>query len=104
MQSCLQFDRSRYRDDFAEYALANQHIITAFFREANRIWNRGRDHYSARTIIEVLRHESALAEVGSEWKINNSFAPDLARLFQDTFPDRASLFSTRIMPNARRAA
>ena len=103
-QSSFLFDSSKFRPDFAAWLSANWHIWQAFAREAGRVWDRGRRHYSARTITEVLRHESALAEVGGEWKINGNFVPDLARLWADTFPDRASLFETRRMPGARRAA
>ena len=72
----LAFDRSQYRPDFADWLSANPHIWSAFCAKANQVWARGRRHYSARTIVEVLRHESALAEVGE----------------------------TRLPPNARRAA
>lgn len=103
-QPPLVFDRSKYRDDFADWLLENQHIWQAFALKADAIWNRGRRHYSARTIVEVLRHESNLAEVGGEWKINGNYVPDLARLYMDTFPDRAGLFEVRLPNNARRAA
>jgi len=97
-------DLFRYRSDFASWLSANPHIWSAFAREANRVWDRGRRHWSARTIIEFLRHETALAEQGGDFKINGNYVPDLARLYQDTFPDRASLFETRLPQNAARAA
>lgn len=100
----LLFDRTKYRDDFSDWLLANGHIWSAFAAKAHQIWERGRRHYSARTIVEVLRHESTLAEIGGEWKINGNYVPDLARLYQDTFPDRASLFETRCLTTSRRAA
>lgn len=95
---------SQYRHDFASWLLQNPHIWQAFAAKADAVWNRGRRHYSARTIVEVMRHESMLAEVGGEWKINNVFAPDLARLYMQTYPDRAGLFETRLQKNAVRAA
>jgi hypothetical protein len=100
----LSFDRSQFRPDFAEWLLANGHIWSAFAARADAVWNRGRRHYSARTIIEVLRFESMLAEVGGEWKINNNYAPDLARLYRQTYPDRAALFETRVLSKSLRAA
>lgn len=67
-----------YRRDFPSYLADNFHVFKAFEREADKIWNRGRRHYSGRTIIEVLRHESALADrwlstankaaIGKTWK------------------------------------
>ena len=103
-QLALPFDRSKYRADFAAWLLLNQHIWLAFCTKADAIWSRGRRHYSARTIVEVLRHESALAEVGGEWKINGNYVPDLSRLYQATFPERAGLFETRCLSTSQRAA
>lgn len=103
-QAELQFDRSQYREDFADWLSANNHIWLAFVQKADAVWNRGRRHYSARTIVHVLRFESGLHEVGGEWKINNNFTPDMARLYIETYPDRAGLFETRLPKNARRAA
>jgi hypothetical protein len=95
---------SKYRPDFADWLSANPHIWSAFCAKANEVWARGRRHYSARTIVEVMRHESAIAEASGEWKITNNFIPDMSRLFRDTFPERADLFETRLPHNARRAA
>lgn len=100
----LAFDRSKYRADFAAWLLANQHIWLAFCRHADAIWGRGRRHYSARTIVEVLRHESTLAEVGGMWKINGNFCADLARLYVETYPERDGFFEMRRMPGSTRAA
>lgn len=103
-QMPLTFDSSKYRPEFADWLLANQAIWSRFCAETNKVWDRGRRHWSARTIIEYLRHETALADAGSAFKIDNDNAPDLARLYQETFPERATLFSTRLMPGAARAA
>lgn len=53
-----------------------------------------RDHWSARTIIEFIRHETALRESGT-WKINNNTAPDCARLFALRYPKHEKLFEFR---------
>lgn len=100
----LVFDRSKYRADFAAWLLANQAIWLRFCAEADKVWRRGRRHWSARTIIEYLRHETALAEVGGLFKVNNNYAPDLARLYAETYPDRACLFETRLQAGSARAA
>ena len=94
----------KFRDGFCAWLASNRHVWRAFEREANRIWARGRRHYSARTICEVLRHESALAEVGSEFKIDNNCAPDLARLYALVHPERAGFFQTRLQAGSERAA
>lgn len=77
----------RFRPDFLPYLQENLHVFSAFEREALRIFNRGRTHYSARTIIEVLRHESALAENGGPWKLNDWWTKSLARLFVLMHPE-----------------
>lgn len=96
--------RQQFRDDFPDWLAENAHVWLAFEREANRIWDKGCRHYSARTILEVLRHESALSEHGQLWKLNNNRAPCLARLYALTHPDRAGFFEFRVMPGSERAA
>ena len=89
-------DSSQFRADFSEWLELNWHIWRAFVDQADRVWNRGRRHYSARTIVEVLRHESALSEFGGEFKLNGNYVPDLARLYVQRYPERAGLFETRL--------
>lgn len=54
-------------------------IFKRFVEEADAV-RKVRDHYSARTIIEYIRHETTLREDGI-FKINNNVAPDCARLY-----------------------
>lgn len=97
-------NKGKFRAGFLPWLAENAHVWLAFKREADRIWNRGRRHYSARTIGEVLRHESALAENGSEWKLNNVIFPDLARLYLLANPEREDFFELRVQSNSRRVA
>lgn len=97
-------DRENFLPTFAGWLAANLHVWRAFEREADRVWIRGRRHYSARTILEHLRHETALADSGVEFKLNNNVAPDLARLYRLRYPARADLFELRRMPGSRRVA
>jgi hypothetical protein len=94
-----------FRNDDLDWVTRNYHVWEAFEREANKIWDRGRRHYSARTIIEVLRHESALREEENEhgWKINNDSAPSLARLYMLMYPERFGFFERRPGGSAQRA-
>jgi hypothetical protein len=104
LQALVREHIALFRDDFPIWLALNRPVWDAFVREADRIRLRGREHYSARTIIEVLRHESMLAEQGSEWKINNNLAPDLARLYVLRYPDAGDFFEFRVMPGSERAA
>jgi len=84
----------QFNEDFAAWLELNWHIWLAFAKESARVYARGRRHYSARTLVEWMRHETALAEKGSRFKINNRYIPDLARLYQMLYPEH-DLFETR---------
>lgn len=85
-----------FKADFYAWLKANIHVYERFELEANRVWEAGRRHYSARTIGEVLRHESALtASDDGEWKLNDHRWPDLARLWLVVYPDRKGFFELR---------
>ena len=77
----------------------------AFEREANRVWESGRRHYSARTIGEYLRHESALRqeEPDEDFKLNNNIFPSLARIYMAMHPERFGFFERRPGGSAVRA-
>lgn len=85
-------------DGFAAWLEQNPEVWFAFEREADRIWRRGRRHYSARTIVEWLRHETAIAEKGpdAEYKVNGNFVPSLARLWLCHHPKRGGFFEIRL--------
>lgn len=95
----------QFRDDFQNWIADNWHVWESFELEADRIWSRGRRHYSARTIGEYLRHESALREEPNEhgFKVNDHWWPDLARLYMLMHPDRGEFFERRVGQSARRA-
>jgi hypothetical protein len=84
-----------FRADFPEWLAKNMPLWERFEREANQVWNAGRRHYSSRTLWEVMRHHTTLAELDSDFKINNNFAPDIARLYLVMYPDRPGFFETR---------
>jgi len=83
-----------FREDFPVWLHANYPIYAEFERQAEMVASR-RDHYSARTIAEVIRHNSQLAEVGCDWKINNNRIPCMARLFSILHPEKAGFFQLR---------
>lgn len=87
--------RDRFRPDFGEWLGKNITLWERFEREANHVWATGRTHYSSRTLWEVMRHHTALAESDSDFKINNNYAPDVARLYLLMYPDRAGFFELR---------
>jgi hypothetical protein len=95
-------NRDTFGPEFAAWIEANFVIWRAFEREALRIASR-RSHYSAKTILEVIRHHTTLAERAGEFKINNNVCPDLARLFAFLHPSHAELFEYRFRRNTAAA-
>jgi hypothetical protein len=91
---------NQFTPDFLDYLPENLHVYMAFEKEAIKVANRGFKHYSARTIVEVLRHHSALQESGSAWKLNDHNTPYLARLFALMRPGYAYLFEFRTAKSA----
>ena len=84
-----------YGASFASWCRDNMHVVDRFFAEADAVWERGLRHYSARTIIEFLRHETTLREAGNaERKLNNNAVPDLARLYMNV--TGRALFELRV--------
>ena len=90
-----------FTPEFLAYLPDNLHVFAAFEREAYKVIARGYKHYSANTIVHVLRHHSALQEVGSPWKLNNNVSPYLSRLFAMLHPAHAHLFEFRIAKAVR---
>jgi hypothetical protein len=84
-----------YPDEFVHYISENLNVYDAFEREAFKVINRGYTHYSARTIIEVLRHHTNLSDSTETWKLADHPMPYLSRLFAAHHPAHANLFSYR---------
>lgn len=71
-----------FRADFLAWLAQNRDIYAAFERQAFALINAGRSHFSARTIVEELRHFSRYKEkADGGFKINNNRTPDMARVF-----------------------
>ena len=75
--------------------MTRQEQFDKFDREHPEFWNefsyrayimmeKGRKHYSARTIFEVLRWHSDL-DSGTEYKIQNNWIPFYAKKFNDMY-------------------
>lgn len=84
-----------FPDEFYHAILGNSHVYEAFEREALSIVGVGFKHYSARTIIEFLRHHSSTKESDGAWKLNDHACPYLSRLFALLNPTHADLFAFR---------
>ena len=96
----IQENRDLFSDEFVSWLEKNEHVWDAFCNEAFKIHKRGFKHYSARTIIHVLRHHSAVTENGSVWKISDHSSPYLARLFDLRFPEMAGMWNMKTCKRA----
>lgn len=86
---------TEFRKGFDDWLWDNVGLQRFFNDEALAIAATGRDHYSAYTIVEYMRHHTALKEANSEYKINNNWRSSMARLFTFMYPQHADLFSLR---------
>lgn len=87
--------KEKFTTEFMDWLPDNLHVWDAFVEETMKIRRRGYKHYSARTIVHVLRHHSAISETSREWKINNNHSPYLARLFDLMFPHYVGMWEYR---------
>lgn len=96
----------QFTREFPDWLEENFPIWERFSIEADKIWASGRTHYSARTIGEFLRHETAVRESPNYhgFKVNDHAWPSLARLYMLVNPERAGFFERRVGQSALRAA
>lgn len=78
-----------------DWLVLNWHVVEAFEREALAVIAAGRTHYSSRTLVENLVHESVVRERAGLFKIGNHHAPDLARVFVVMNPEQINFFEYR---------
>ena len=104
LREILQAHAEQFRADFPAWLEENGHVWARFCREADKLRAIGRKHYSARTIIEVLRHESALTDSDPMFRLNNNHAPDLARLYRLTHAGAEGFFEVRVQGGSERVA
>jgi hypothetical protein len=83
------------QNEFDSWLKENSKIFESFCQEALKAKTKGFNHYSARTIIEFLRHHTNLREASGGFKINNDAVPYMARLFCKQYPHAHDLFEHR---------
>lgn len=89
------FKRYFKSEDFQGWLHENTEVWNEFEAMVNKVANAGWTHYSARTIVEVMVHHSAVREKSSVYKIGNDRSPDLARAYAVKYPHRALMFEYR---------
>jgi len=96
-RAAILLHQSMFKRDFFDWITANHPIFAYFEQSAQKVRESGFDHYSARTIIEVMRHRTNIREIGDgTWKLNDHRTPDMARLYMLLHPEHAGLFEFRV--------
>ena len=85
-----------FRPGFLAWMERNEAIYQEFERQTLALIGAGWKHFSARTIVEQLRHYTRMREKGDcSLKINDHAAPDLARVFTIRHPQYAHFWEYR---------
>ena len=83
-------------DRFWEFHAKHPEVYDKFEKIARQVRNAGRTHYSAKIIIERVRHETNAGAKGSrEFKINNSYTSRYARHLVEEHPEFKGFFEFR---------
>lgn len=79
----IQKHQDEYPEGFFHWLTKNQSIWKAFEAKALQMAQTGRKRYSARTIVEVMRWHSDLADSTTLFKLSNNMTPGMARLWMN---------------------
>lgn len=79
----------------ASEAVVNFKAFEAFLAEAINVKRAGCEHYSARTIIHVLRHHSAVEDSCHLFKINDHLSKPFALVSMALIDELSGMFETR---------
>jgi hypothetical protein len=95
MTDLARFDRY-FRPGFLPWLADNESTYEQFERQAIELIKAGWTHFSARTILEEIRHYTRHEEKGNcSFKINDHMAPDLARVFVIRHPEYKAFWEYR---------
>ena len=93
-----------FSDNFFDWLKDNYAVYDYFERSALQVIEKGFKHYSARTIVEVMRHRTNIREIGDgTWKLNNNRTPEIARLFMLLHPEHRGFFEFRFKTEEKAA-
>lgn len=96
LRGLIRSNADQFRVGFLDYIDQNWHLWEGFETRAFQMSKTGRTHYSAKTIIQVLRFHTDLAETDSEFKVNDKWAADFGRLFMLRHTKHRGFFKTKV--------
>ena len=106
-RTALLFVESRpelFRADFKGWLADNWHVYVEFEKRSVRLWRAGRRHYGARSIWETMRYDTMIGELSGDYKLNDHYPPDCARLLMLIHADMDGFFEIRSGVGTQRAA
>ena len=84
------------KERFEHFHRENPQVYARLRDMALRLRRAGRERYSVKTLVEILRWETAIdVKKDSEWKFNNSYSRFYARLLMDREQELVDFFETR---------
>lgn len=90
------FDLGERTSEFLQYHNENPQIWKAFEAKTKQAIERGFRHYGPAAIFELLRWETGVSSNGADgFKLNNTWTPYYARLFEATHPQHRGFFRKR---------
>lgn len=83
---------------FERFDAAHPDVWRHFERLALELWSKGRRHYSARTILHVIRHhiDTTAHHTDAEFKLNDHWSPFYSRRFLSLHPECGEFFERRL--------
>jgi len=89
------FDKPSTLSDFERYDKEHPEIWKLFMDITFRLIRRGKRHYGAKAVFEIIRYHRIVQHNDSEFKVNNNYTAYYARKFMQTFPEWDGFFETR---------
>lgn len=84
------------KKSFKEYHGENPQIYAEFKKIAIGLIKRNNKHIGARNVIEVIRYHTLISG-NDQFKVNNNYSADYARLFEKDFPEYEGIFLKRLI-------
>lgn len=83
------------RERFTRFHEQNPEVYDLFKQAALKMRETGRQRYSARTIVEVIRWDHDLRTSGGAFSVNDNFTPIYVRLLIHEHPEFRDFFELR---------
>jgi len=87
--------KDRLEIAFDKFHRQNPGVAARLTRMALDLRRAGRQTYGMAGLFEVLRWQTAIETVGSQWKLNNNYRSFYSRLIEGMVPELEGFFTRR---------